>query len=94
MAEDIVNQVNPVPLGTNPRALAMRVGVTLESIYEAIRNEDLKAKKLGRRTIVLESDALEWLSKLPDLKLSPSARTRETREQAIRRLNQLRERDE
>jgi excisionase family DNA binding protein len=35
------------------------------SIYEAIRAGDLKARKLGRRTIILDEDLRAWLAALP-----------------------------
>jgi excisionase family DNA binding protein len=35
------------------------------SIYEAIRAGELKARKLGRRTIILDDDLREWLASLP-----------------------------
>ena len=35
------------------------------SIYEAIRSGELKARKLGRRTIILDDDLRAWLASLP-----------------------------
>lgn len=35
-------------------------------IYEALRRGDLKAKKRGRRTIILRDDLAAYLSGLPD----------------------------
>jgi hypothetical protein len=35
-------------------------------IFAAIRNGDLKAKKVGRRTIILEADLSAWLNSRPD----------------------------
>ena len=37
-------------------------------IYEALRRGDLKAKKRGRRTIILREDLAAYLSSLPDYK--------------------------
>ena len=42
-------------------------------IYEAISKGELRAKKLGRRTLILDEDLRDWLAGLPDLK--PSDRT-------------------
>ena len=39
-------------------------------IYEAISKGELRAKKLGRRTLILDDDLRSWLSELPDLKLA------------------------
>ena len=35
------------------------------SIYAAIARGDLVARKLGRRTVVLDEDARRWLQQLP-----------------------------
>ncbi|WP_245434736.1 helix-turn-helix domain-containing protein [Methylocystis rosea] len=42
---------------------AAEVGRT--SIFEAIRAGELKAHKLGRRTIILDEDLRGWLASLP-----------------------------
>jgi len=41
-------------------------GIGLTSIREAISSGDLKAKKHGRRTIILPDDLRVWLKMLPD----------------------------
>lgn len=35
-------------------------------IYDALRRGDLKAKKRGRRTIILREDLAHYLASLPD----------------------------
>jgi hypothetical protein len=35
-------------------------------IYEALRRGDLKAKKRGRRTVILRDDLATYLASLPD----------------------------
>lgn len=35
-------------------------------IYEALRRGDLKAKKRGRRTVILRDDLARYLASLPD----------------------------
>jgi hypothetical protein len=35
-------------------------------VYEALRRGDLKAKKRGRRTIILREDLAAYLASLPD----------------------------
>lgn len=35
-------------------------------IYEALRRGDLKAKKRGRRTVILRDDLVRYLASLPD----------------------------
>ena len=41
-------------------------GGSRSEIYEALRRGDLKAKKRGRRTIILRDDLAAYLSNLPD----------------------------
>jgi hypothetical protein len=45
---------------------ATLTGIGLTSIREAISSGDLKAKKHGRRTIILPDDLRAWLKTLPD----------------------------
>ena|GEM_PF-1249670 len=47
-------------------------GFSKSTIYQAIRQETLLARKLGRRTVVFRRDLLEWLNSLP-LKTGASA---------------------
>ena len=51
-------------LSVSPSALT---GIGLTSIREAISGGDLKAKKHGRRTIILPDDLRIWLKMLPDV---------------------------
>jgi excisionase family DNA binding protein len=40
-------------------------GIGRSSVFEAIRSGELVARKMGRRTIVLEGDLRRWLASLP-----------------------------
>ena len=40
-------------------------GIKRSSIFEEIREGRLKARKFGRRTLILRSDLMEWLHALP-----------------------------
>lgn len=40
------------------------------TLYDAINEGELKAKKLGRRTIILAVDLEKWLENLPDFQSS------------------------
>jgi len=40
-------------------------------IYEALKRGDLRAKKNGRRTVILHDDLVAYLASLPDYQASP-----------------------
>lgn len=41
-------------------------GGSRSEVYEALKRGDLRAKKRGRRTIILRDDLAAYLSNLPD----------------------------
>jgi excisionase family DNA binding protein len=53
-------------LSVSPEEASALTGIGLTSIREAISNGDLRAKKHGRRTIILPDDLRRWLKALPD----------------------------
>ena len=54
-------------LSVSPEEASALTGIGLTSIREAISSCDLKAKKHGRRTIILPDDLRVWpLKTLPD----------------------------
>ena len=53
-------------LSVSPEESSALTGIGLTSIREAISSGDLKAKKHGRRTIILPDDLRGWLKTLPD----------------------------
>jgi excisionase family DNA binding protein len=59
----------PDPLAfTIPQAITT-AGVRKTSLYAAIKRGDLRAKKSGRRTLILRDDLHAWLERLPPLEL-------------------------
>ncbi len=42
-------------------------GIGRTSIYELLKSGALRARKHGKRTLILQSDLRQWLEKLPDL---------------------------
>jgi hypothetical protein len=53
------------------KELATAAGICRDNVYDAIRADQLRAKKFGKRTLVLKVDAQAFLESLPDLKLPP-----------------------
>jgi len=61
----------PVPEG--PRAFSIEVfcerfGIGRTSVYQEIKLGRLRARKIGRRTVILEDDAKDWSRRLPLMK--------------------------
>jgi excisionase family DNA binding protein len=57
-------------VGRSVKETAEKSGVCRSIVYEEIASGRLKARKLGRRTIILESDRRAWLESLPVVKAS------------------------
>lgn len=53
------------PLARGPDASARKAGCGRTKIFEAIKNGDLKAHKLGRKTLIFDADLRRWLASLP-----------------------------
>lgn len=53
------------PLTHSPSDAARVVGCGRSAIYRAMSSGSLKARKLGRRTMILDEDLRTWLSALP-----------------------------
>jgi hypothetical protein len=53
------------PLALPINAAAIRAGVGRWTIYGVVNTGALKARKAGRRTIILETDLQAWLDSLP-----------------------------
>jgi excisionase family DNA binding protein len=53
------------PLGRSINAAAIRASVGRWTVYAAINSGSLKARKAGRRTLILDTDLQAWLESLP-----------------------------
>lgn len=62
-------------LSVSPKGAAAAVPCCLNVIYDAIRHNALKARKMGRRTIILRADLEQWLASLPMLDLANNPHT-------------------
>ncbi|HEV2605167.1 MAG TPA: helix-turn-helix domain-containing protein [Microvirga sp.] len=58
----------PEPIALSIMDAARMVGVGRTTIYEAMASGRLPARKLGRRTVILDADLRQWLSSLPAMK--------------------------
>lgn len=56
------------PLAYDIKSLIKATGRGRSAIYQEIAAGRLKARKAGRRTVILHGDAVEWLDALPLLK--------------------------
>jgi excisionase family DNA binding protein len=62
-----------IPLGRAAFSIPevqVQLGLCRDRIYGLIRNGDLKARKVGRRTLVTNTDLQEFLQALPTTKAS------------------------
>jgi excisionase family DNA binding protein len=64
----------PDPLAFTIRQAITTSGVRKTSLYAAIKRGDLRAKKSGRRTLILRADLHAWLEQLPALELQRQPR--------------------
>jgi excisionase family DNA binding protein len=62
------------PIGLSIIEAARTASVGRNSIYEALASGKLKARKMGRRTIILDGDLRAWLASLPALDLGRAAK--------------------
>ncbi len=53
------------PLARSPEETARLAGCGRTAIFAAIRDGELTAHKIGRRTVILDADLRAWLSRLP-----------------------------
>lgn len=61
---------NPIALRISEVCAASRIGRT--KVYEAIKRGELRARKNGKSTLVLQTDLVEWLNSLPSVPLKPT----------------------
>lgn len=54
--------------GTTVADVAQFAGLSLPTIYKAIKCGDLQAKKVGKRTVILPEWVDQWINSLPDTK--------------------------
>jgi excisionase family DNA binding protein len=55
------------------REFCARYGICRQTFYDEVRRGRIKAKKLGKKTVILRSDAEAWASSLPSLDLAATA---------------------
>lgn len=62
----------PRLLAVPVRAIPEMAGIGITSVYGAIKDGKLVARKLGRRTVVRVADLEAWLAAMPEAKGTPS----------------------
>ena len=65
----------PDPLAFTIRQAITTAGIRKTSLYAAIKRGELRARKSGRRTLILRDDLHAWLERLPTLELKHRAST-------------------
>ena len=65
----------PDPLAFTIRQAITTAGIRKTSLYAAIKRGELRARKSGRRTLILRDDLHAWLERLPTLELKRRAST-------------------
>jgi hypothetical protein len=55
------------------REFCARYGICRQTFYDELKRGRIKAKKLGKKTVILRADAEAWATSLPALKLGQSA---------------------
>jgi excisionase family DNA binding protein len=55
------------------REFCARYGICRQTFYDEIRRGRIKAVKLGKKTMILRSDAEAWAKSLPTLDLAATA---------------------
>lgn len=59
------NSLEQAPLAHTIEAVSRATSFGRTAIYEAIKTGSLKARKCGRRTIILDQDLRQWLAAMP-----------------------------
>ena len=67
--EDDVSQTTP-KRAYSIKSAAEVIGAGRDRVYDAIRSGQLRARKFGRRTLILDEDLSAFLKALPDLELN------------------------
>jgi hypothetical protein len=65
---DVAPPVLEVPRAFSIEVFCQRFGIGRTSVYQEIKLGRLRARKIGRRTVILEDDAKDWLRRLPFMK--------------------------
>jgi excisionase family DNA binding protein len=64
----MVSSANPQPEALTIVEAKVRAGCGRLMIYQEIQSGRLRARKLGRRTLILAADLSAWLANLPLVK--------------------------
>jgi len=59
--------VDTIPMVLSPHEAARFAGCGRTTLYAAIAAGSLRARKLGRRTLIIRDDLMGWLDSLPTI---------------------------
>lgn len=65
LPEPAASGVHFQPLAYSIEAACEAVGIGRSALYEELRSGALRARKFGRRTVILAEDLRAWLEALP-----------------------------
>jgi excisionase family DNA binding protein len=71
------------------REFCARYGICRQTFYDEVKRGRIKAKKLGKKTLVLRADAENWAASLPVLDLRDGVIRHPTRKKISRLVTSL-----
>ena len=71
VSQDVETNMDSTREAFGVREFCARYGICRQTFYDELKRGHIKAKKLGKKTVILRSDAEAWAASLPALNLKP-----------------------